>query len=100
VLFFVMLLAFAEVIGFALAYLVAAGAIVSLLAAYSAAVLASRTRAGVVAALLAALYAVLYVLLGLEAYSLLIGSLLLFAGLAATMWLTRRIDWGASGGYD
>ena len=93
VLFFVMLLAFAEVIGFALAYLVAAGAIVGLLAAYSAAVLASRKRAGVVAVLLAALYAVLYVLLGLEAYSLLIGSLLLFAGLAATMWLTRRIDW-------
>ena len=69
----------------------------ALLAAYSAAVLASRMRAGVVAALLAALYTVLYVLLGLEAYSLLIGSLLLFAGLAATMWLTRRIDWRASG---
>ncbi|MGN6270446.1 MAG: inner membrane CreD family protein [Sphingomonas sp.] len=80
-------------VGFGFAYLVAAGAIVGLLSAYSAAVLASRTRAGIVGALLAALYGVLYVLLGLEAYSLLIGSLLLFAGLAATMWLTRRIDW-------
>lgn len=98
VLFFVMLLAFAEVIGFGLAYLVAAGAIVGLLAAYSAAVLASRKRAGIIAVLLAALYAVLYVLLGLEAYSLLIGSLLLFAGLAATMWLTRRIDWQGHAG--
>ena len=98
VLFFVMLLAFAEVLGFGLAYLVAAAAIVALLSAYSAAVLASRRRAGVVAVLLAALYAVLYVLLGLEAYSLLIGSLLLFAGLAATMWLTRRIDWQAHAG--
>lgn len=93
VLFFVMLLAFAEVIGFTLAYVVAAGAIVGLLGAYSAAVLGSRKRAGLVATLLAALYGVLYVLLGLEAYSLLIGSLLLFAGLAAVMWLTRAIDW-------
>jgi len=95
VLFFVMLLAFAEVIGFGLAYVAAAGAIVGLLTAYSAAVLGSRRRAGLVAGLLAALYGVLYVLLGLEAYSLLIGSLLLFAGLAAVMWLTRRIDWQA-----
>ena len=95
VLFFVMLLAFAEVIGFAAAYVVAAGAIVGLLTAYSAAVLGSRRRAGGVAALLAALYAVLYVLLGLEAYALLIGSVLLFVALAAVMWLTRRIDWQA-----
>jgi inner membrane protein len=98
VLFFVMLLAFAEVIGFGFAYLVAAAAIVGLLGAYSGAVLGSRRRAGVVAALLSALYGVLYVLLGLEAYSLLIGSLLLFAGLAAVMWLTRRIDWQAQVG--
>jgi inner membrane protein len=94
ILFFVMLLAFAEVIGFTLAYLVAAGAIVALLTAYSAAVLKSRRRAGFILGLLVALYAVLYILLSLEAYSLLIGSLLLFAALAAVMFLTRNIDWG------
>jgi inner membrane protein len=94
ILFFVMLLAFAEVIGFTLAYLVAAGAIVGLLTAYSAAVLKSRRRAGFILGLLVALYALLYILLSLEAYSLLIGSLLLFAALAAVMFLTRNIDWG------
>lgn len=93
VLFFVLLLAFAEVIGFTLAYLVAAAAIIGLLTAYSAAVLRSRRRAGFIAGLLIALYAVLYVLLTLEAYSLLIGSLLLFAALACVMYLTRNIDW-------
>ena len=93
VLFFVMLLAFAEVIGFALAYVVAAAAIIALLAAYSAAVLRSWRRGGYIAALLAALYGVLYVLLSLEAYSLLIGSLLLFAALAGVMYLTRNLDW-------
>jgi inner membrane protein len=94
VLFFVMLLAFAEVIGFAGAYVVAAAAITGLISAYSAAVLKSRRRAGFVAGLLAALYATLYLLLSLEAYSLLIGSLLLFAALAATMYLTRNLSWG------
>lgn len=94
ILFFVMLLAFAEVIGFTLAYLAAAAAIIGLLTAYSAAVLQSRRRAGYIAGLLVALYAVLYVLLSLEAYSLLIGSLLLFAALACVMYLTRHLDWG------
>ena len=37
----------------------------------------------------------LYILLSLEAFSLLIGSLLLFAALAGVMYATRRIDWGA-----
>jgi len=97
VLFFVMLLAFAEVTGFAVAYVVAAGAIIGLLTAYSSAVLGSRSRAGFIAALLVALYGVLYVLLSLEAYSLLIGSLLLFAALAAVMYLTRSVDWGQRG---
>ena len=96
VLFFVMLLACAEVIGFTPAYLLAAFAIIALLAGYSAAVLKSRQRGGVIAGLLTGLYATLYVLLSLEAYSLMIGSLLLFAALAGIMYLTRNLDWGRS----
>lgn len=93
ILFFVLLLAFAEVIGFTPAYLIASGSIIGLLTAYSAAVLKSWARARVIGGLLLGLYAALYVLLNLEAYSLLIGSLMLFAALAAVMWTTRRIDW-------
>jgi inner membrane protein len=95
VLFFVLLLAFAEVIGFAPAYVLASAAIAGLNTAYSAAVLGSWRRASFIGALLIGLYAVLYVLLSLEAFSLLIGSLLLFAALAGVMYATRRIDWGA-----
>jgi len=94
VLFFVLLLAFAEVIGFTPAYLVASAAIVGLETAYSAAVLGSWGRAALIFGLLSALYAVLYILLSLEAYSLLIGSLMLFAALAAVMYLTRNLNWG------
>lgn len=95
VLFFVLLLAFAEVIGFTPAYVLASTAIAGLNTAYSAAVLHSWRRAGFIGAMLVGLYAVLYILLSLEAYSLLIGSLLLFAALAGVMYATRRIDWGA-----
>jgi inner membrane protein len=95
ILFFVLLLAFAEVIGFAPAYVLAGGAIAGLNTAYAAAVLGSWRRASLIGALLVGLYAVLYVLLSLEAFSLLIGSVLLFAALAGVMYATRRIDWSA-----
>jgi inner membrane protein len=95
VLFFVLLLAFAEVIGFTPAYVVAAAAIAGLNTAYAAAILGSWRRASFIGGLLAGLYSVLYILLSLEAFSLLIGSLLLFAALAGVMYATRRIDWGA-----
>ena len=94
VLFFVLLLAFAEVIGFMPAYLAASAAIAGLNTAYSAAVLKSWRRGGFIGALLIGLYAVLYVLLSLEAYSLLIGALMLFVALAAVMYLTRNLNWG------
>ncbi len=69
VLFFVLLLAFAEVIGFTAAYVVASVAIAGLNTAYSAAVLGSWRRGYVIGGLLIGLYAVLYILLGLEAFS-------------------------------
>ena len=95
ILFFVLLLAFAEVIGFTPAYVLASAAIAGLNTAYSAAVLGSWRRAAFIGGLLIGLYAVLYILLSLEAYSLLIGSVLLFVALAGLMYATRRIDWGA-----
>jgi len=95
ILFFVLLLAFAEVIGFTAAYVLASAAIAGLNTAYSAAVLGSWQRAGFIAGLLTGLYALLYILLSLEAFSLLIGSLLLFTALGSVMYATRRIDWGA-----
>ncbi|MBV9883730.1 MAG: cell envelope integrity protein CreD [Sphingomonadaceae bacterium] len=94
ILFFVLLLAFAEVIGFLPAYALAAAGITLLNTAYSAAVLKSWRRAGIIGGLLAGLYAVLYVLLSLEAYSLLIGSVLLFLALGAVMYATRNLNWG------
>lgn len=97
VLIFVLLLAFAEVIGFAFAYVMASAAIIGLLAAYSAAVLKSWKRARFLAALLTGLYGLLYVLLNMEAYSLLLGAVLMFFALAGVMYMTRNIDWSGLG---
>ncbi len=98
VLFFIMLLAMAEVMGFAMGYTLASGAIIGLITAYSAAVLKSWARGKWIGGMLVGLYATLYTLLSLEDVALLIGSLLLFVALAAIMYLTRNIDWGSRHG--
>jgi len=96
VLFFVLLLAFAEVIGFALAYVAASIATIGLITAYSASVLSSWRKASIIGGLLTALYGAIYTLLSLEAYSLLIGSLMIFIALAGVMYVTRRLDWSST----
>ncbi|WP_260482657.1 cell envelope integrity protein CreD [Sphingomicrobium flavum] len=96
VLFFVLLLAFAEIIGFAAAYVVASTAIAGLVTLYSKAILGGWRPALAIGGLLGLLYAALYILLGLENLSLLIGSLMLFAALAAVMYATRNLDWSQS----
>ena len=93
VLFYLLLLSFAEHIGFGWSYLAASVATVLLTAAYAVSAFASRARAGVLAVLLGMLYGLLYVILNQEDYALLIGAGLLFAALAATMYATRRMDW-------
>jgi len=93
VLFYLLILSLAEHIGFALAYAIGAGATVALTGLYSLSVLASPLRSAVLTFVLAALYGLLYVILNAEDYALLIGSAVLFAALATTMYLTRHIDW-------
>lgn len=92
-LFYLLLVALSEHAGFGRAYLAAAGATAGLVTLYSAAVLKARSRAAAIGGLLAALYGYLYILLRLEDYALLLGSVALFVLLALVMWLTRKVDW-------
>lgn len=91
--FYVLLLALGEHLGFTPAYALAAAATAGLIAGYSRSILGSRGRAAVVLAALAALYGFLYVLLRLEDYALLLGAVGLFVALATLMVLTRHLDW-------
>jgi inner membrane protein len=91
--FFLLLVSLGEHLPFAWAYLTASTACTVLLAFYARFVLRG-TKAGLAfGAAVATLYAVLYLLLQLEQRALLLGSLLLFAVLAALMFATRRVDW-------
>lgn len=96
VLFYILLISISEHLSFALAYLLATLAVISLIASYAVSVLRSRRLSALVAAILAALYGYMFVLLNLEDYALLMGALGLFAVLAAIMYLTRKIDWYAA----
>jgi len=95
--FYVVLLAVSEQIGFALAYVLAAAAVVAMVGGYAGVVLAQRRAGLMLGALLALIYALLYGLVVSEDYALLMGALALLAALAALMYLTRRVNWYALG---
>lgn len=92
-LFFLLLLSLSEHLAFAWAYGAASAGCVLLLGYYGAHVLGGWRAGGLFGAGAALLYGVLYVLLQMEQTALVMGSLLLFSGLAAVMVLTRRVNW-------
>lgn len=94
-LFYLLLVSLSEHIGFTYSYAVAAVCCSGLIGAYSRSALTSAGRAGIITLILAALYAALYILLLLESFALLLGSMVLFAMLATMMLLTRNVDWYA-----
>lgn len=95
-LFYLLLLALAEQMEFALAYLAAALAVLLLNGLYVGRTV-SRAAGAVLAGLLAVVYGFLYVLLQAESVSLLMGAIGLFVTLALAMYLTRNVDWYALG---
>lgn len=97
-LFYLLLLSLSEHVGFGAAYVLASAGCVGLLTFYVSHVLKSRARGLGFGCGLAVLYGCLYGLLSADDYALLMGSLFLFAVLAAVMILTRNVDWSAIGG--
>lgn len=91
--FYLLLLSLSEHLGFTFAYVTAAAATIALVGGYARAALKTRIAALQTTGVLIALYAFLYVLLQIEDYALLVGSLALFAVIAIVMFVTRRVDW-------
>lgn len=92
-LFYLLLLSFAELIGFLSAYLLSTLGTTALITGYCVSVLKKKKRALSITALLLALYGYLYILLQLEELSLIFGSVFLFGVLAVVMYITRNLDW-------
>jgi inner membrane protein len=91
--FFLLLIALSEHLSFDRAYLAAASACLVLIVFYLRHPLGTRGRAATLGALSAGLYGALFVLLKSEDHALLMGSLMVFAALAAVMLATRKLDW-------
>ena len=67
--------------------------IVSLITCYMAGILKIKRTALTVGALLTCLYVYVFVLIQMETYALLAGSIGLFVILAVVMYVSQRIDW-------
>jgi inner membrane protein len=96
IIFYLLLLSFAERIGFDFGFLFAGAATVLLLSTNAGWVFSSRTQAIRALLIFAFLYALIYTLLRLEDNALLVGAIASFIAVAAAMYLTRKIDWYSS----
>ena len=91
--FYTLLLSFCEHIPFLWSYLIAMLMTIVLITGYLAGILKIRKTALMVGALLFALYVFMYVLLQMETYALLFGSLGIFVILAALMYASQKVKW-------
>ncbi len=93
VIFFILLLSLSEHLGFDPAYGIASTATILLITLYSRSIFSEKKYALVAGSLLTALFGFIYIILQLEDYALLAGSLALFVIIAMIMYLTRKVRW-------
>ena len=94
VLFYTLLLAFSDFLSFGIAYLIAAVMTTGALCGYFIGIVKSKW-AFLLAGLVAVAYGVIYVLLQLENFAFLAGTLVLFLILCIIMLLTRNLKFAA-----
>lgn len=92
IIFYTLLLSFAEHFSFGASYLTASAMTILLITLYMWKMLQSRKTASLIGLILTGEYLSCYVMLSLSAYALLYGSLLLFLVLAAMMYGSLRIN--------
>ncbi len=91
--FYTLLLSISEYTGFNPAYLIASTATISLIGLYTWSIFKSGKTAIGFTISLSGLYTYIFVLIQLEDYALLFGSIGLFLILAVIMYFSRKIDW-------
>jgi inner membrane protein len=94
-LFALLLVALAEPLGFTVGYVLSTAAVMAQASLYTLSIVGSARLAAMFAGVLGLLFGFLYVVLSLETFSLLAGTVALFGALSAIMVMTRRVDWGA-----
>jgi len=93
VMFYTLLVSISEHSNFLKAYLIAGISVVVLITLYSKSILKNIKFSTLIGLSLTALYSFIYVIIQLENYALLVGSVGLFIILATVMFVSRKIDW-------
>ena len=93
IIFYSILLAISEYILFQYSYLISSLLIIALIGFYAKSIYQSKQISFIVTGMLMMFYGFMYVILQLQDYSLLIGTIALFIILAAIMFFTRKINW-------
>lgn len=93
IVFYTLLLSISEHLKFNLAFIVSAIATLSLIAGYVRAILKSGKLTILIIGILTVLYSFIFVIIQLQDYALLIGSIGLFIILGLVMYFSRKIDW-------
>lgn len=93
IMFYTLLVSISEHSNFLKAYLIAGTSVVALITLYSKSILKTFKFPLFIGASLTALYTFIFVIIQLENYALLVGSIGLFAILAIVMYVSRKIDW-------
>tara|TARA_Y100000817_G_C16451630_1_gene365265 strand:+ start:114 stop:422 length:309 start_codon:yes stop_codon:yes gene_type:complete len=93
IMFYTLLISITEHSSFTIAYTIAASAVIIMLLLYSVSVLKEKKFPLFIAASLTVLYSFIFVIIQLENYALLVGSIGLFLILGAVMYFSRKIDW-------
>lgn len=91
--FYTLLLSFSEYAGFNMAYVIAAGATISLIGLYVWSMFKKGRIAFGFTLALSSLYAYIFFLIQLQDYALLFGSVGLFLVVALAMYSSRKVDW-------
>lgn len=93
VMFYTLLVSISEHSNFLKAYLIAGISVVALITVYSKSILKNIKFPMLIGLSLTSLYSFIYVIIQLENYALLVGSIGLFVILALVMLVSRKIDW-------
>ncbi|MDO1501288.1 cell envelope integrity protein CreD [Winogradskyella maritima] len=93
IMFYTLLVSISEHSSFLKAYLIAGVSVVTLITLYSKSILKSFRFTAFIGLSLTVLYSFVYVIIQLENYALLVGSVGLFLILASVMYVSRKIDW-------
>jgi inner membrane protein len=94
ILFYSLLLSFSEQIGFSLAYLIASIATISMISVYFHSLIKQKFATFILAGITVILYAFLYIILQIQDFALLFGSVFLFAILGVIMFVSNKIKLG------